>query len=161
MAIEVALRSQARLEGLILYSTGARLRVSPALLQNLETNYHVHNRESARYSFGPGVTDDILDRYLSLPRHPATVQILNDFRAADRFDRMNDIASLDGPVLVIGDDSDNLTPAKYQAYLAEKIPGSKRVILPGAGHMGHLEKPREFSAALREFIRSVGGGGTQ
>ncbi len=157
VAIEVALRRKVKLSGLILYSTGARLRVGPMIFESLEKHYDVHTRQSARTSFGSAVTDEILDSYLKLPRHPTNVQVLNDFRAADRFDRMADVGKIVLPTLVIGGDSDALTPAKYQAYLADRIPGAERVILSGAGHMGHLEKPQEFRAAVQGFMEKLSG----
>ncbi|MCW5827809.1 MAG: alpha/beta hydrolase [Deltaproteobacteria bacterium] len=156
VAIETALRGKAPLAGLVLYSTGARLRVSPQIFTDLRDNYHTVSRESARFSFGPGVTEAILDHYLALPRHPDNRPALSDFAAADRFDRMEAVKDIGVPALVIGGSHDRLTPPKYQQYLAERIPVAERVILEGAGHQGHLEMAAEFVRAVVRFAQRNG-----
>lgn len=152
VVIELALRRHIRPRGIILYSTGARLRVSPVFFDRLENHYDVRTRDTVRPLFGPDVSDSVLDAFLALPDHPTNAQSLADFRATNRFDRMSAVASIDLPTLVIGGDSDVMTPAKYQAFLAESIPGAERVTLAGAGHMGHLERPRELADAVRDFM---------
>jgi pimeloyl-ACP methyl ester carboxylesterase len=34
------------------------------------------------------------------------------------------------------------------------IPGAKLVAIPGAGHVGNLERPEQFNDAVREFCRA-------
>jgi pimeloyl-ACP methyl ester carboxylesterase len=36
--------------------------------------------------------------------------------------------------------------------MAETIPGARIVVVPGAGHMIHLEQPAAFRAALLPFL---------
>lgn len=36
--------------------------------------------------------------------------------------------------------------------MAAKIPGAKKVVIPGAGHSANLDKPEEFNRAVREFL---------
>jgi 3-oxoadipate enol-lactonase len=36
--------------------------------------------------------------------------------------------------------------------MAGKIPDSRHLTLPRAGHLSNLEAPEEFNAALREFL---------
>jgi pimeloyl-ACP methyl ester carboxylesterase len=157
VVLETALRgavADAAPRGIILYSTGARLRVSPMIFQGLEQGYDVRTRDSVRFFFSKAAPDAVLDAYLALPEHPTNEPALVDFRATDRFDRMADLGRLTLPTMVIGGDDDALTPAKYQAFLAERIPGAERVVLPGAGHMAHLEKPEAFAAAVLRFVRA-------
>jgi pimeloyl-ACP methyl ester carboxylesterase len=44
---------------------------------------------------------------------------------------------------------------KPSEYMAVKIPGARRVILPGAGHAANLDRPQAFNAAVAEFLDSV------
>ncbi len=157
ITIELTLRGRVKPAGIVLYSTGAKLKVSQAIFDGLEKFYHVHNRESLRMGFGSAVTDEILDRYLQMPRHPTNRQVINDFRAADRFDRMDAVSGITLPVLVVGGDSDRLTPPKYQEFLAGRIPGARRVVIPGAGHQSHFEAPGAFLAAVLAFVQNVTG----
>ena len=62
------------------------------------------------------------------------------------------LAGLRVPALVIVGEHD--TPAfqaMADAYAAE-IPGARKRVLPGAGHVSNLEEPEAFNAALREFL---------
>jgi pimeloyl-ACP methyl ester carboxylesterase len=40
--------------------------------------------------------------------------------------------------------------------LASRIRGAKLVTIRGAGHLSNLEKPAEFTAAVRQFLLGVG-----
>ena len=56
------------------------------------------------------------------------------------------------PTLVIGGERDQSTPwAGNGEALAASIPGAKVLMLPSA-HLSNVEFPREFSAALAEFL---------
>ena len=37
--------------------------------------------------------------------------------------------------------------------LNEKLPGSRYVEIPGAGHISNMDRPAEFNRAIREFLR--------
>jgi len=50
------------------------------------------------------------------------------------------VGSLDEPFLAATD------------YMAGKIPGASRVVIDGAGHASNIDKPREFNAAVEEFL---------
>jgi 3-oxoadipate enol-lactonase len=60
-------------------------------------------------------------------------------------------ASVKCPTLFIVGEKDGATPAAM-AKLNEKLPGSRLVTLPGAGHISNMDRPAEFSRALREFL---------
>jgi 3-oxoadipate enol-lactonase len=56
------------------------------------------------------------------------------------------------PTLVITGDADRLVPPANSLKLAALIPGARLVLLPGAGHVFPVERPRETIAALKEFF---------
>jgi pimeloyl-ACP methyl ester carboxylesterase len=37
--------------------------------------------------------------------------------------------------------------------MAQKIPGSEYVLIPDCGHLGPMDRPGEFNAALLAFLR--------
>jgi pimeloyl-ACP methyl ester carboxylesterase len=41
------------------------------------------------------------------------------------------------------------------ARMAGKIPDSRHVSLPHAGHLSNLEAPKEFNAALKGFLEGI------
>jgi 3-oxoadipate enol-lactonase len=63
------------------------------------------------------------------------------------------VASVKCPTLFIVGEKDGATPTAM-AKLHEKLPGSRLVTLPGAGHISNMDRPAEFSRALREFLTS-------
>ncbi len=59
------------------------------------------------------------------------------------------------PTLVIGGEEDAISSPEIMGSMAEKIPGSRYLVLPDAGHLSNLEAPEKFSVALREFLAEV------
>jgi len=55
------------------------------------------------------------------------------------------------PTLFIVGEKDGATPAAM-AKLHEKLSGSRLVTLAGAGHISNMDRPAEFSRALRDFL---------
>jgi 3-oxoadipate enol-lactonase len=60
------------------------------------------------------------------------------------------IASVKRPVLFLVGEKD--APAPAMRKLHEKLPGSRFVELPGAGHISNMDRPAEFNQALRDFL---------
>ena len=52
-------------------------------------------------------------------------------------------------VLVGADDRHFLAAADY---MAGKIPGAQKVVIPGAGHAANLDKPQRFNRAVADFL---------
>ena len=42
-------------------------------------------------------------------------------------------------------------------YMANKIPGAKRVVIPGAGHAVNIDQPHAFNAAVTDFLTAIEG----
>ena len=78
-----------------------------------------------------------------------------DFRACDQFDVMDRLGRIDTPVLVLCGADDRLTPPKYSAYLENHIRGSRRVIIPDAGHLVPIEQPVAVNRELTAFISQL------
>jgi pimeloyl-ACP methyl ester carboxylesterase len=68
---------------------------------------------------------------------------------------MTRLAEISLPALVVAGDQDRLTPVKYTQYLHQHIPGSQMAVLPGSGHMIHLEQPQAACAAVADFLRNL------
>jgi 3-oxoadipate enol-lactonase len=60
------------------------------------------------------------------------------------------IASVQQPVLFLCGEKD--APAPAMRKLHEKLGGSRYVELPGAGHISNMDRPTEFTKAIRDFI---------
>ena len=62
------------------------------------------------------------------------------------------LAEIEAPTLVIGGEEDGISSPEVMGAMAQKIPNSRHVTLPRAGHLSNLENPEGFNAALREFL---------
>jgi pimeloyl-ACP methyl ester carboxylesterase len=76
--------------------------------------------------------------------------LFSDLSACNSYqDALAAAARITIPTTLILGERDMMTPAKTGKTLAAAIPGSRTIILPGAGHMLMAERPDELLAALR------------
>jgi pimeloyl-ACP methyl ester carboxylesterase len=59
---------------------------------------------------------------------------------------------IDRPTLLIYGDADVRAPLPVARAMHEAIAESTLVVLPGAGHLCNLERPRGFNEVLRAFL---------
>src|ERR1700722_10165435 len=59
------------------------------------------------------------------------------------------------PTLIIWGDRDDIIPVSHAHAAHEAIPGSRLVIIEGAGHFPQIEAPEQFVHALVDFIGST------
>ncbi len=60
------------------------------------------------------------------------------------------------PTLLIWGEEDARSPLSVAEDLHSRISGSRLVVIPGAGHLSHVEAPERFTAEVRGFLRSIG-----
>jgi len=152
IALAFALHYPDRLAGLVPVGSGARLRVLPAILTGILSDFEATVDLILDYAFGPGATEQLkrLGRQRLLKTPP---QVLHgDYAACDAFDVMERLGEVHCPTLVIGGTADRLTPPKYAIYLRDHIPGAELVLVDAAGHMVMLEKPEIVARAISKFI---------
>jgi len=139
---------------LILVGTGARLRVRPDFLKLLEEGidapaHWAKNMLEPIYSrVAPEVREKVIDGVIDV----GVAAQLNDFRCCDKFDIMDKVHRITVPTLVICGTEDDMTPVKYAQYLADKIAGTKLVIIEGGSHLVFMEKPDEVNRAIEDFL---------
>ena len=152
IALDFALHYRDRLAGLVLVGSGARLRVAPAILTGILSDFEATVDLVCDYAFGPSASEQLrrLGRQRLLKTPP---QVLHgDYVACDAFDVMERLGEVRCPTLVIGGTADMLTPPKYAVYLRDHIPGAELVLVDAAGHMVMLEKPEVVARAISKFI---------
>jgi len=155
IAIELALTQPRSLAGVVLVGSGARLRVTPIIKDEVIRNYAHAAEVIAEWAYSPK-TDAKLKRasIQELLEVPADVTH-GDFEACDRFNRMNEIDRISLPTLIVCGEDDALTPVRYSQYMKDRIPNARLVIIPDAGHSVMLEKPEELNRALRAFVSDL------
>jgi pimeloyl-ACP methyl ester carboxylesterase len=147
IALTLALEAPDRVAGLLLVSTGARLRVAPAILAAAADPARSGEvgRLLAGSSFGTGAPHGLRAALADgLAATPPGV-LHGDFTACDAFDAMAGLGSVRAPARVVVGAEDRLTPPRYAAFLRERLPGSGLLVVPGAGHMVTWEAPGEVT----------------
>ncbi|MFY9609092.1 MAG: alpha/beta fold hydrolase [Blastocatellia bacterium] len=99
---------------------------------------------------------DLIERTRELIEANSPVGIAAAQRAmASRRDSTDLLAAMNIPVLVIVGSEDSLTPPAEAEMMNRAIRGSRLRVIEGAGHLSNLEQPRQFDAAVSEFIQSL------
>ncbi|MFP4036720.1 MAG: alpha/beta fold hydrolase [Desulfobacteraceae bacterium] len=155
VTLHIAASEPAGLAGIVLAGTGARLGVTPLIFKALEDDPEAFFQTIDRAAFGKEASAEVKDRLVERMRLCPVQVIYNDFVACDRFDMIGRVGDISVPALVICGDQDRLTPVHYSQYLYREIPGSRLVLVEGAGHMAAVEKPEEVNRAVDDFLEGL------
>jgi pimeloyl-ACP methyl ester carboxylesterase len=152
ICLDFALHYPHRLAGLILVGSGARLRVAPAILSGILSDFEATVDLVVDYAFGPSASEQLkrLGRRRLLETPPEVLH--GDYTACDAFDVMERLEEVRCPTLALCGTADRLTPPKYSVYLRDHIPGAELVLVDAAGHMVMLEKPEVVARAVSQFV---------
>lgn len=154
---QFALKAPQKLAGLVLVGTGARLRVSPLILESTTDPTRLDGAvdliiEWSFSEFAPERLVELARRRMMDVGHSV---IHNDFVACDKFDVMDRIGEIGLPTLIICGEADRLTPMKYSEYLFDKLGQARLVRVPTAGHMVMLEQPDVVAEAIADFAADI------
>jgi len=72
------------------------------------------------------------------------------------FDRRKELAAIKVPTLLVAGSEDKVAPPSVMEKMASKIPGAEYVLLQGCGHLGPMDHPDAFNAALLAFLKRHG-----
>lgn len=153
----LALQHPQRLSGLVLIDTGARLRVLPMFLDGIRDAVDAVVRLFAEYSFAEAANHGLIQEGLKDFKAMDPRVFHADLTACDQFDVMERLGEIALPTLILVGEGDRLTPVSYARYLHQHIPGSRFMVIPGAGHMVMREQPQPVNRVLEEFIAALPG----
>ncbi len=96
----------------------------------------------------PDAVERVMERFLETP-----VQgYLGCCEAIRELDYVDALARVRAPTLVIAGDLDPGTPPAMSRAIADRVPGARLAVIPGASHLSVLEKPAEFCALVSGFL---------
>ena len=161
IALDFALRNQARVSSLILVDTAARIG-TPELWQTRMDTIRAHGMAH--------LADSILSRWFapdfaarcstqfqgfrtlfirnSVPGYTAACAVLRDA------DLRAEVSQIKVPTLVLCGEQDAATPPDVVQELAQSLPNAGIVLLPGAGHTPPIEGPQIMADQVNGFIHA-------
>ncbi|WP_225859371.1 alpha/beta fold hydrolase [Streptomyces albicerus] len=71
------------------------------------------------------------------------------------FDVREELPDVTSPTLVLVGEADFICGPHWARMIHEAIPGAQLVVLDGTGHLGHVERPEEFTTAVVTFLAST------
>ena len=152
---DFALHYGGRLAGMVLVGTGGKLRVAPAILDGLLSDFDATARQITEWCHGPLATEQQKRIYLKQLLQESPTVVHGDYAACDAFDLRADLPSIHTPALTICGSADIMTPPKFSEYLAQHLPDARLHLVPNAGHMVTLEAPEDLVETIAEFLRNV------
>ena len=166
VAQEVALRHPDVVTSLLLGCThpGGQETVwpDPQVMEVLKSRADMPFDEAVRaavtYAYSadcdPAVIEQDMKRRLDLPTSPVGYQgqLLGGLGYQGTIPRLK---ALGVPALVFTGDADQMVPPENSATIAEAIPDSTLVTIPGAGHVVFTEQPSAVATAVLEFLDRV------
>lgn len=152
IAQTLALEFPARVLGLGLIGTGAKLRVAPQFLKGLQNDFENTARMLAQNYFASPAPPDLLAKSTASLLATGAQVAHDDFAACDAFDVRARLGEIRAPTLIVCGADDKMTPPKYSEFLAQNIAGAELHILENAGHLVMLEQQVEFNRILGEWV---------
>jgi pimeloyl-ACP methyl ester carboxylesterase len=158
IALALALDAPARVAGLVLAGTGARLRVSPAILRTTADPAALAAAAEgmADLAFGPAASPALRREFAEGLRASPPGVAHAGFVACDRFDALARLGEIRAPTLVVCGSEDRLTPPRFSEHLRDHIAGARLELVPGAGHMAVREAPDRVARAIASFLARSG-----
>lgn len=149
IAVTVALNYPELIKGIILIGAGQRMKVMPALLEDLRQGRN--DPDFIRMGFSPQAPAAMVDNMVNIfAEIPASV-LFADFSACNNFDVSGQLERIGLPVLIIAGTDDRLTPLKLAQYMADHINNCRLEVVNDVGHFAMLEKSEEVNRFIIEF----------
>lgn len=110
--------------------------------------------DGARAICGPNARAQDIDTIATLMAQTSEAAYRAAIECLVTFDRREALERLDMPVLVIGGEDDQASPARSMEKMAAKIKGAECHILPG-GHMTPIEQADQVNTLISAFLSRV------
>jgi len=164
-----------RVRGLVIVGSSAspvypRLLVPGAHLLSLLMHPRLTKKSSARTSNKKGVKKRTPNIRFALGKNPPDwarettarcimstnpTVVYDQFKALIRLNISMQLQHIQVPVTILGGNRDLVTPPWHSKRIHKKIPGSKLIMLGGAGHMVMLERGEETLTEIKALLEKV------
>jgi pimeloyl-ACP methyl ester carboxylesterase len=155
IAQALALDYPARVKGIALIATGAKIPIHPDIL-----NYAVSDQPRVAqlitaWSWVSGADAASLQNSTAAILQIAPEVMHGDFVACAGFDARPRLNEIHVPTLVVGAAHDQMLPPKFSQFLHDNIPNSTLIMVENAGHKLILEQPKIVAEAVRNWVDQI------
>ena len=159
ITLSFALKYPEYLDAVILVGTGARLKVSPVILDSIKGDFKGSVKLMSTFLYSEHTPAKYIEMGEEELLKTRPEVLYDDFSACNTFDILDEIKKIRLPALITCGVEDKLTPVKYSRFLNENINGSKLAIIEDAGHMVMIEKSKEFNKEILDFVADLPASG--
>jgi len=166
VALWLTLTHPERIAGLAIANSGARMRVSPQVLDALPGGLSEIAEAMALSNFPAGAPNEWVEERKAEYLAVGGEVVRADLAACDRFDVLDRLWEIRCRTQVLAGSEDLLTPPRHARQLAERVSAARYSEYAGAGHMLPYERAAEVAGELAVLWaasidgRSGGGGVT-
>jgi pimeloyl-ACP methyl ester carboxylesterase len=156
IALQYAIEHPDDLKGLVLIGGGARLRVHPDTLGFLEQA--IATPDSFPQMFANSwkkVPEDFAKELRAEALSLGPEVFLNDMKACDVFDVIENLGEINTPTLAITGTKDVMTPPKYAEFLRDRMPNTQTTFIEGGTHFVFGEFPDQVNDAISSFLKTL------
>jgi pimeloyl-ACP methyl ester carboxylesterase len=140
----------------ILISTGSKLKVAPVIFETIGKNFSGYVDMICKLAASKKTDPSLIVPFKEDTARGQPEVTHGDFRACNRFDVTDHIASIEVPVLVVTAEDDKLTPPKFGEFLEKSIKNASRAHIIDAGHIAPMENPKVVNRAIISFLDQNG-----
>ncbi len=166
IAQEFALQYPKRVRSLVLACTTpggpSAKQAEPAALQTLmrqDLTPEQSKEAIIPFLYDVGTPRELIDEDMAIRMrwYPTRQGYAGQLQGIMSWEAYSRIAQITAPTLVIHGEADRLVPPANGKLIAEKIAGSKLVLIPNAGHIFETDQPGAAHQAILEFLGAQRG----
>jgi len=157
IALSLALEQPDLVVGLGLISSAVYLGGEAQFLEYLSNPMTVSKgiQLFQQKAFGPNVETSLVKKITAQLLETRQGVLYNDWFACTRSDLKERIHKVNTPAWVVVGSEDRITPPVHARALAGSIAEATLQVIPGAGHMLPLEKPKILAQGLDSFLQRM------
>lgn len=153
IALQSGLQHCPALGGLVLISTGARLKKNAQFMETLRRGEF--DKNNWRMGYGRLRSPEWVTEQVNMVEDIPVNIIYCDYTAVDQFDVTSRLTEIKVPTLVMAGSDDLLTPVFYSHQLQRAIPGAELVEIAGGGHNIIHEVPEKVNEGINRFLAKI------
>jgi pimeloyl-ACP methyl ester carboxylesterase len=124
-------------------------------LAEIDSDWPAYVARFAPRMFAPGVAPGLI-AWAAAEMSRADGRAMASFwRSMAAQDCRAALARIAQPMLAIHGAESQVYPDEATAFIARSAPNARRIVIPGAGHVPHLEAPDEFFNHVEAFVRTT------